>query len=116
VLQRDGNLPRGLSQKTITWLLRFGQGSPRTAAARDFAFADCTSTPFPAVRDPQKLCIRNGFDPALSDNLGQLRQPLLSQHTRNAKIARDNHHIAVDGRSNEIPIDANQCVFDPPLP
>ncbi len=36
--------------------------SPQTVPAGDFAFADCTSTAFPGVPDPQKLCLRNGFD------------------------------------------------------
>jgi hypothetical protein len=28
----------------------------------DWAYADCTTTPFPGVPDPQKVCLRNGFD------------------------------------------------------
>ncbi len=31
-------------------------------APADFAFADCTATPFPGTPDPQKLCLRGGFD------------------------------------------------------
>lgn len=31
-------------------------------AATDFAFADCTATPFPGKPDPGQLCIRGGFD------------------------------------------------------
>jgi hypothetical protein len=27
-----------------------------------WAFADCTSTPFPGVPNPQKICLQNGFD------------------------------------------------------
>ena len=27
-----------------------------------WAFADCTSTPFPGVPNPQKVCLQNGFD------------------------------------------------------
>ncbi len=50
------------SHATLT--MRVHQNDPpQTVAAGDFAFADCTSTPFPGVPDPQKLCLRNGFDP-----------------------------------------------------
>ena len=35
---------------------------PQAVPAGDFAFADCTSTPFPGVPNPQKLCLRDGFD------------------------------------------------------
>lgn len=30
----------------------------------DWAFADCSVTPFPGVPDPRKICVREGFDPA----------------------------------------------------
>ena len=42
---------------------RVHQDDPQQAVpASDFAFADCTSTPFPGVPDPQKLCLKGGFD------------------------------------------------------
>jgi Alpha/beta hydrolase domain len=31
----------------------------------DWAFADCRSTPFPGKPDPTRICVKNGFDPAL---------------------------------------------------
>ena len=31
----------------------------------DWAFADCTTTPFPGKPDPTRICVKNGFDPAL---------------------------------------------------
>ena len=34
-------------------------------ASSDWAFADCTSVPFPGTPDPTRICLRNGFDPAL---------------------------------------------------
>jgi hypothetical protein len=37
----------------------------QTIPATDFAFADCTNVPFPGRPDPQRLCIRGGFNPAL---------------------------------------------------
>lgn len=47
-------------------------------AAADFAFADCTATPFPGRPDPRMLCLKNGFDPALLYELSyQVRDPLV---------------------------------------
>ena len=52
-----------LNTRHATLTMRVHQyDSPQTVAADDFAFADCTSTPFPGVPNPQKLCLRNGFD------------------------------------------------------
>jgi len=31
----------------------------------DWAFADCRTTPFPGKPDPSRICLKNGFDPAL---------------------------------------------------
>ncbi len=31
----------------------------------DWAFADCSTTPFPGKPDPGHICVKNGFDPAL---------------------------------------------------
>jgi hypothetical protein len=30
----------------------------------DWAFADCSTVPFPGKPDPDKICLKNGFDPA----------------------------------------------------
>jgi len=30
----------------------------------DWAFADCSKTPFPGTPDPAKICVKGGFDPA----------------------------------------------------
>ena len=35
----------------------------------DWAFADCSSTPFPGKPDLTKLCVKGGFDPALAYTL-----------------------------------------------
>ena len=32
--------------------------------ATDWAFADCSKTPFPGTPDPSKVCLKDGFDPA----------------------------------------------------
>jgi Alpha/beta hydrolase domain len=31
--------------------------------ASDWAFADCSKTPFPGTSDPTKICLKSGFDP-----------------------------------------------------
>ena len=47
----------------LTLTMRVHQDDPRTAVPNsDWAFADCTSTPFPGVPNPQKVCLKNGFD------------------------------------------------------
>jgi hypothetical protein len=45
-------------------------------ARRDWAFADCTTTPFPGVPDVHKICLRTGFDPAYAYGLSyQAKNP-----------------------------------------
>ena len=64
-------LPASFNTTTSAHLLRkrsdADPGEP--IAAADFAFADCTSTPFPGRPDPTKLCVRGGFDPAYAYEL-----------------------------------------------
>ncbi len=38
-------------------------------SAADWAFADCTKTPFPGRPDPASLCVRGGFDPKFAYTL-----------------------------------------------
>ena len=33
--------------------------------ATEWAFADCSTTPFPGTPNPNRICVKNGFDPAL---------------------------------------------------
>ena len=35
----------------------------------DWAFADCSATPFPGIADPTKVCLKSGFDPAFEYDL-----------------------------------------------
>ncbi|MBO9581376.1 MAG: hypothetical protein J7498_10840 [Sphingobium sp.] len=45
--------------------------SPQVDVPADqWAFADCSSTPFPGTPDPHKICLKGGFDPALAYGLG----------------------------------------------
>jgi hypothetical protein len=40
-------------------------GPLTTIPSSDWAWADCTRTPFPGTADPTKVCLKNGFDPSL---------------------------------------------------
>jgi len=47
----------------LTLTQRVHQNDPKVPIPNsDWAFADCTSTPFPGVPNPQKVCLKNGFD------------------------------------------------------
>jgi len=41
------------------------KGPVTSVPSADWAWADCTTTPFPGTPDPTKVCLRNGFDPEL---------------------------------------------------
>ncbi len=40
-------------------------GPSITIPSTEWAWADCTQSPFPGTPDPTKICLRNGFDPKL---------------------------------------------------
>ena len=40
-------------------------GQVTSISSSDWAWADCATIPFPGRPDPRKICLRNGFDPAL---------------------------------------------------
>ena len=49
-----------------------------TVPARDWAFADCRTTPFPGTPDPSRICLKNGFDPTrLYDLVYTAKDPLV---------------------------------------
>ena len=37
----------------------------KSVPSSDWAWGDCSKTPFPGTPDPAKICMKNGFDPAL---------------------------------------------------
>jgi hypothetical protein len=39
------------------------EGAVIPIAAKDWAFADCDKTPFPGSPDPNKVCVKGGFEP-----------------------------------------------------
>jgi hypothetical protein len=43
---------------------RSSQNAPTAVSSGAWAFADCTTEPFPGTPDPSKLCVKGGFDPA----------------------------------------------------
>jgi len=48
------------------WEKRDGEIGPTTDLPKDaWAFADCSTVPFPGTPDPRKLCLRDGFSPDL---------------------------------------------------
>ena len=57
-----------------------------TIPASDWAFADCTDTPFPGKPNPRMICPKNGFDPGLlyelsyraKDPLGSPKRTLMA--------------------------------------
>ncbi|HEX4584806.1 MAG TPA: alpha/beta hydrolase domain-containing protein [Burkholderiaceae bacterium] len=56
------------SHDTLT--MRQHQNDPRVLIPNSqWAYADCTTTPFPGVPDPQKVCLRGGFN---SDHIYEL--------------------------------------------
>ncbi len=49
-----------------------------TLSASDWAFADCRTRPFPGTPDPTRICLKNGFNPALLYELVyQAKDPLV---------------------------------------
>jgi hypothetical protein len=52
-----------LNNSHDTMTMRVHQDDPKVPIPNsDWAYADCTSTPFPGVPNPQKVCLKNGFD------------------------------------------------------
>jgi hypothetical protein len=52
-----------LDNRHDTITMRVHQDDPKLPILNtDWAYADCSTVPFPGVLDPQKVCLRNGFD------------------------------------------------------
>src|SRR5262249_20215909 len=52
-----------LDTHDATLTLRVKEADPRVAIpATDWAFADCSTTPFPGVPSTTQICLKNGFD------------------------------------------------------
>jgi hypothetical protein len=52
-----------LDNRHDTMTMRVHQDDPKVLIPNaDWAYADCSTVPFPGVPNPQKVCLRNGFD------------------------------------------------------
>ena len=64
-------LPATLDTRQATLTTRTSENIDGTTSAAtsipnsDWAWGDCSKTPFPGEADPRKICLKNGFDPAL---------------------------------------------------
>ncbi len=57
--------PASLDTSRATMTRRAGEGREVIPMrSTDWAFGDCTKTPFPGEADPHKVCVKGGFDPA----------------------------------------------------
>jgi hypothetical protein len=57
--------PASLDTTKATLNKRAAENGPNVpVASGEWAFADCTSVPFPGTPDPAKICAKDGFDPA----------------------------------------------------
>lgn len=53
-------------------------GATREITSTEWAFADCTGTPFPGVPNPRMLCLKEGYDPAyLYEVVYDVKNPLV---------------------------------------
>jgi hypothetical protein len=58
-----GYATANLSNSHDTLTMRVHQNDPKVPIANtDWAYADCTTVPFPGTPNRQKICLRNGFD------------------------------------------------------
>ena len=57
-------LPVNLDATEATLTVRAQESDPGVSiASSDWAYADCSETPFPGLVDASKICLKNGFDP-----------------------------------------------------
>jgi hypothetical protein len=57
-------IPVNLDTAQATLTIRAKESNPGiTIAPADWAYADCSDTPFPGVADASKICLKDGFDP-----------------------------------------------------
>jgi len=57
--------PLTLDTSKATLTRRAGEGREIVPIrSSDWAFADCSAVPFPGTPEPDKICLKNGFDPA----------------------------------------------------
>jgi hypothetical protein len=63
--QNGAGLPVSLDTSKATLTRRASEGTEVVPIrGSDWAFADCSKTPFPGTPDPNQVCLKSGFDPA----------------------------------------------------
>jgi hypothetical protein len=94
------------SHDTLTW--RVHQDDPRVPIPNsDWAFADCSVTPFPGVPNRQKVCPKNGFDTNhIYELLYTARDPIVMGLGLAAirDVASFLRHSAADDQGNANPL------------
>ena len=71
--------PLTLDTTKSTLRTRASENAPnKVIAPADWAFSDCSKTPFPGTPDPSKICTKGGFDPtALYELMFTAKDPLV---------------------------------------
>jgi Alpha/beta hydrolase domain len=92
-----------LAAQTIT-----GVDGPKTPIpSQDWAWADCTSVPFPGTPDPTRICLKNGFDPdLLYEMVFTAKNPLVLGvgYAASRDIISFFHHASADDQGTANPI------------
>ncbi len=92
-----------LARQTIT-----GVDGPKTQiGAKDWAWADCSTTPFPGTPDPTKICLKNGFNSnLLYEMVFTAKDPLVLGvgYAATRDIITFFHHAKADGAGTANPI------------
>lgn len=92
-----------LASQSIT-----GVDGPRTTiASSDWAWADCSTVPFPGIPDPTRICLKNGFNPnLLYEMVFTAKNPLVLGvgYAASRDIISFFHHSAADDSGTANPI------------
>jgi hypothetical protein len=92
-----------LASQTIT-----GVDGPKTfIASTDWAWADCSTTPFPGTPDPTRICLKNGFNSELLyEMVFNAKNPLVLGvgYAATRDIISFFHHAAADDNRTANPI------------
>ncbi len=98
--------------KTPFWSLAYqsitGADGPRTTIpSTDWAWADCSTVPFPGIPDPTRICLKNGFNPnLLYEMVFTAKNPLVLGvgYAATRDIISFFHHAAADDQGTANPI------------
>src|ERR1700688_3040832 len=92
-----------ISSRSIT-----GVDSAKTPiASSDWAWADCRSVPFPGTPDPTRICLKDGFNPALLyEMVFTAKDPLVLGvgYAATRDVISFFHHAAADDHGTANPV------------